>query len=602
MAIARVQTKTWIDTLISSTAAAWTSNTTTGNLIVVAVIYNVGIPPNVSSITDSQSNTYTRVLAKNISGRGVEVWYAKNITGGTTPTVTVNFNTQVKPAIAMREYSGLDTVSPLDVSLSQNNSAVTSHSSGITGTTAQANELVFGAIVVPDQGVNLTAGSGYSNLAQIQNAPPNPNQVGIEDKIVAATSTQEAVFSTTSAVDSSVIVASFREAGGITTSTSSTSSSISTSSTSSSISTSTSRSTSSSSSTSTTLYPNCPNDVVNPSFETGSGTTNANFSVTGWVQTLPANATVITIQGTQVWDGLQAIQIAVDATNSNNGIKQASASKIPVVPSTPYTFSVYVKASVAGALAVQLSDTLGKFVQTDGTTWNSTATYQEIAVTTSWVRYTFTFTTASDQTFVLISDLKRSSVGSQTSKTFWVDAVQLEMGASATSFCPVGGTTTSTSSSISTSSTSTSTTRSTSTSSTSSSISTSSTSASTSLSTSSTSFSISTSSTSSSQSTSTSLSTSSTSASTSLSISTSSTSSSQSTSTSFSTSSTSTSTSLSTSTSSTSSSTSFSFSTSTSTSSTSSSTSSTSTSFSTSTTLPPDHRYHPRITINLRLR
>ncbi len=123
-------------------SATWLSNTTTGNMIVVGVsITNAAVLGTVTSVTDTQSNTYTR--AARVAGTDAkvinnELWYATNIVGG-AGSVTVN-NTLDNIAIYAREYSGgynfLDAVG----------SAVgssTTPNAGTTGVPLQNNELVI---------------------------------------------------------------------------------------------------------------------------------------------------------------------------------------------------------------------------------------------------------------------------------------------------------------------------------------------------------------------------------------------------------------------------------------------------------------------------
>lgn len=167
--------------------------------------------------------------------------------------------------------------------------------------------------------------------------------------------------------------------------------------------------------------------LINGGFEVGTGTTNANFNVLGWTQGSPGNATVISIDSTQPHTGSKALKIAVDATNSLNGV---SSSVVAVKPSTQYTLTIYAKSGVAGQLQVQLREdkALGRCLQTDGTTWSAFAAYYAVDTTTSYGVTTITFTTASDQTTLCISDLKRSGASTQANKTFYVDRIVLTKG------------------------------------------------------------------------------------------------------------------------------------------------------------------------------
>ena len=90
-------------------------------------------------------------------GSQVHLFYAKNIAGGAN-TVTAHFSaSNGHPWLAIYEYSGLSTTSPLDQKASaQGNS--TTPSTGATPITTSANELVFvGAGLPSTSGVTVTA-------------------------------------------------------------------------------------------------------------------------------------------------------------------------------------------------------------------------------------------------------------------------------------------------------------------------------------------------------------------------------------------------------------------------------------------------------------
>jgi hypothetical protein len=109
------------------------------------------------------------------------IYYAKNIAAATTNgnSVTVTFTTGANfPDIRIAEYSGLDTASPLDVSLgAQGNSATTS--SGAV-TTTNANDLLIGANLI--QTGTTGAGSGFTSRI----ITPQDADI-LEDRIVTAT-------------------------------------------------------------------------------------------------------------------------------------------------------------------------------------------------------------------------------------------------------------------------------------------------------------------------------------------------------------------------------------------------------------------------------
>ena len=96
----------------------------------------------VVSVTDNQNDTWTRATAVNPSTRiGSEIWYAPSAAAGVT-SVTVTYSTTVNPVVRFYEISG---ASSLDKAASASGTSA-SPSSGLTGTTSTANEVVIGNI------------------------------------------------------------------------------------------------------------------------------------------------------------------------------------------------------------------------------------------------------------------------------------------------------------------------------------------------------------------------------------------------------------------------------------------------------------------------
>lgn len=216
MAATRVQTKSGnAGSYTESCAITWDSNTTTGNTIIVIIGVDQS-DKDVISVTDSQSNTYTRIHTGAGSSNGAEyfMYYAYNITGGTTPTVTVNItagNSQDIVVLA-REYSGLTTTDPLDVNtFTSEGSYLQTHTSGTTGSTTTTNQLVVMGMVADAKTPTYSAGSGYSNLSS-QGGFDLYLSVAIQDKDITSTGTQSGSFSTTSFTKGSVGIATLKEA------------------------------------------------------------------------------------------------------------------------------------------------------------------------------------------------------------------------------------------------------------------------------------------------------------------------------------------------------------------------------------------------------
>src|SRR5206468_3639939 len=99
--------------LASSTTPTftWGSNTTIGSTIIVGITNDSGVINNITSVTDSQGNTYTKRDEKIDGGTpaiaSASLWIAENITGGTTPTMTVHAAGLYNISFIAREYSGL---------------------------------------------------------------------------------------------------------------------------------------------------------------------------------------------------------------------------------------------------------------------------------------------------------------------------------------------------------------------------------------------------------------------------------------------------------------------------------------------------------------
>jgi hypothetical protein len=142
---------------------AFSTNNTAGNLIVAVVQWD-GTSISVSSITDTNGNTYTSALGpvnwKGLApGNRAQIFYAKNILGGAnTVTVTLTSAAVSNIELYIHEYSGADTVSPLDAAISATSDSGTAMDSGFA-TTHNANELIFGAGFT---GTVSTPGAGFT--------------------------------------------------------------------------------------------------------------------------------------------------------------------------------------------------------------------------------------------------------------------------------------------------------------------------------------------------------------------------------------------------------------------------------------------------------
>lgn len=196
-----ISTPAWKQSISNSTSSSGTTltatfgtATTTGNAILVAVGTANASFLTVSSITDSQSNTYVKLLTKT-NTIDAELWAAYNITGGTN-TVTVHFSGSGNAAeVVAQEFSGISS-SPLDASTSNSGSS-TNSTSGTTANTTQTEELVV-AFTVLQSNVAITAGSGYSNIKNDHGS--GSISLAMESAVVSSIGTQSAGFVHTTGV------------------------------------------------------------------------------------------------------------------------------------------------------------------------------------------------------------------------------------------------------------------------------------------------------------------------------------------------------------------------------------------------------------------
>lgn len=321
-----VQTATGTSSL-ASTTVTFTNNNTNGNSIIVAVGNSSVTAGDVSGITDTQGNNYTKAFTTDNASIGdLELWYTSNIVGGAN-TITVAYTTGVSCAVIAREYYGTAyPISILDqqVSTTGNSNAL---SSGATGNLKQTYELAVGVGLIP-LADTFSVGSGWNNLTTL--SAPAVVQLAMEDQFIASGGTVTATFGANIGVQWVCGVGTFFLAPtGTTTSTSFTTStsisSTSVSSTSSSIS-STSSSTSISS-TSTSL-----SSTSSSVSSTSSSTSISTISTTSSSTSISSTSTSISstsISSTSISSTSQSTSISSTSTSfssTSSSISSTSSS------------------------------------------------------------------------------------------------------------------------------------------------------------------------------------------------------------------------------------------------------------------------------------
>ena len=200
-------TPTFVQGNIDSTIGSVTfpNPVTQGDLVVVAVsVFGTTFPAN--DITDSKGNTYTKINeAVNTTNGGdhVALYYAKNVTGGSSFTVT----SATAASIAVQEYSGVATSSPLDKIAS---------STGATGypnpgnvTTTLGSELYVGAAWSATTGDTWTPAPSYT-VRQHQDDNDTHERLATEDTTITTASTTAAKLTTTTSGPWAAVMATFK--------------------------------------------------------------------------------------------------------------------------------------------------------------------------------------------------------------------------------------------------------------------------------------------------------------------------------------------------------------------------------------------------------
>jgi len=192
----------------TTVTVAFTGAQTAGDLNVVVVGWNDSTA-SVSSVTDTKGNSYVVAVGPTVqTGVATQaIYYAENIAGAAAGgnTVTVTFTVAaVYPDIRIAEYSGVDTVNPLDVGVGAQGNSATSNSGTVS--TTNANDLLVGANLVQ----SLTTGPGIGYTSRVITSPDGDI---LEDRVVTAVGSYSATATISSGAWIMQMVA-FRATGG----------------------------------------------------------------------------------------------------------------------------------------------------------------------------------------------------------------------------------------------------------------------------------------------------------------------------------------------------------------------------------------------------
>lgn len=192
----------------SGGAVVFTNPVSAGNLVVVGVC-NFGVDPGAADVSDNKGNTYTRINHQGPVDSGVNyqgIYYAKNVAGGSTFTVTVTNG----DTLFIVEYAGADTTAPLDqtsIGATGNNAAPKAAS--ITPT--QDNELIVG-VAWSNQDSDVWGTSASFTLRQNETDNNSWERGAIADLIQTTAAAVQASFTTSSSAAWGALSASFKAA------------------------------------------------------------------------------------------------------------------------------------------------------------------------------------------------------------------------------------------------------------------------------------------------------------------------------------------------------------------------------------------------------
>ncbi len=169
----------------TSPAAAFGSNNTAGNLL-AAIIQQMGAVGAVTSVTDTQGNTWSKapggVSSNATSNQRTEVWYAPNCAAGAN-TVTATIPVSDQWAITVVEVSGLPATGMLVMSGGVNNQSGTALASGNLPDCEQEAYMIGGATARWSSGQDINVFDGtFSEIA----AGLHGRQYHVSDKILSA--------------------------------------------------------------------------------------------------------------------------------------------------------------------------------------------------------------------------------------------------------------------------------------------------------------------------------------------------------------------------------------------------------------------------------
>lgn len=192
---------------VTSTTLAYGSNVAVNDLLLVFTRW--GGAATTTTITDTLGNIWTNLTIQNASGLGGTVisWAVSNGSGADTITDTLDASTTLRMAIA--EYSGKATSSPVEAE--NNNQTGTSTTPAASSITPAAdNELVIGWSAV-SSAETFTAGTNFTLEEQVPTGA-SAGKSGFEDWVQTTATATTAPFSINASDQWVAAIAVFKQA------------------------------------------------------------------------------------------------------------------------------------------------------------------------------------------------------------------------------------------------------------------------------------------------------------------------------------------------------------------------------------------------------
>jgi hypothetical protein len=210
------------DSASATTIGVGISNTQAGATLHVMVSrfqYDSPFPSVISSVTDSQGNTYTKIGSDRVGDIIIAHYYASNIVGGAgANTVTATFQSSTRYRnIVVKEIRGV-TGTPLDVNTGQVQASPGTGTDGVsTGSvsnTIQPALISAFALRVFYDSITLSAGTGFTNDGGLESGTVG-GAWRAESKRITTTGSQSATFTVSNNGTTLSVMAVFAESSSM---------------------------------------------------------------------------------------------------------------------------------------------------------------------------------------------------------------------------------------------------------------------------------------------------------------------------------------------------------------------------------------------------